>query len=269
MIDEAALEEAYGRALTAEKAGRRQEAADAYRRCIDIDPDDHVGARLRLAALGCGETPPSAGDAYVATLFDQHAEAFEDILVRQLAYDVPALLAARIAAVAPGPYRRMLDLGCGTGLAGRALKPFAETIIGVDLSEGMIEACFDAGVYDHLYIGEAVGFLEDFEEDEPFDLIVGTDVIPYLGDLDPLLAGVAGRLAPNGVFGVSTETFSPDDAGGEAFAVGPDHRFHHREGYVRSRLAANGFAILDLQPITVRQENGRPAPGHLVVARRS
>ena len=41
-----------------------------------------------MAAMGEGETPASAGDAYVATLFDQHADDFEDILVRQLGYGV-------------------------------------------------------------------------------------------------------------------------------------------------------------------------------------
>ncbi|MCB8836923.1 methyltransferase domain-containing protein [Aurantimonas sp. VKM B-3413] len=267
-FDEAALEEAYARALRHEKAGRSDDAAKAYRQCIEIDPEDHAGARLRLAALGHEETPPSAGDAYVATLFDQTADSFEDILVGQLGYGVPGLIAERIADVAPGPYTRMLDLGCGTGLAGRALRPRVDTIIGIDLSEGMVETCFDTGLYDHLYIGEAVGFLEDFEEDELFDLIVAADMLPYLGDLDPLLAGIARRSAPGGTLALSTETLPDPDFGTRDIVVGRDHRFHHREGYLRDRLDASGFEVLDLRDITVRQENGRPAPGHLVIARK-
>lgn len=267
-IDEEALAEAYDRALRLEKAGEADAAAAAYRECLVLDPDDHAGAAIRLAGLGRGETPPSAGDAYVATLFDQHADAFEDILVRQLGYGVPDLIAERLAAVAPGPYRRMLDLGCGTGLAGAALADRAETRLGVDLSEGMIEICFDKGVYDQLFIGEAVGFLEDFDEPEPFDLMVAADVLPYLGDLDPLFAGVAKRLERAGVFGFSTETLADATFGSRDFMVGPDQRFHHRAAYVQDRLAAHGFDTLSCEDIVVRWQEGEPAPGHLVLARR-
>ena len=49
-FDEQALDAAYRKALAAEKAGRGEAAATAYRACLDIDPEDHVGARLRLAA---------------------------------------------------------------------------------------------------------------------------------------------------------------------------------------------------------------------------
>lgn len=267
-FDEAALAEAYERGLTLEKAGAHADAAAAYRECLALDPEDHGGAAVRIAAMGLGGTPDSAGDAYVATLFDQHAEAFEDILVRQLGYGVPEQMAARLAAIAPGPYERALDLGCGTGLAGEALRDRAATLIGVDLSEGMIEICFDKGIYDDLYIGEAVGFLTDFDESELFDLIGAADVLPYIGALDALFSGVAARLAPGGVFGFSTETL-PDEAFGDRdFMVGPNHRFHHRETYLRDRLATHGFDCLECEPIVVRRQEGQPAPGHLVLARR-
>src|SRR5690606_13779440 len=104
---------AYNSALALEKAGRFEEAAAAYRKVLVIDPDDHGGAAVRLASMGFGDTPPKAPDAYVATLFDQHAEAFESILVDQLEYCVPLLVRQRIQALGLGPFRKMLDLGCG------------------------------------------------------------------------------------------------------------------------------------------------------------
>ncbi|MCE7030464.1 class I SAM-dependent DNA methyltransferase [Jiella avicenniae] len=271
-FDEAALDAAYRKALAAEKAGRAEAAATGYRACLEIDPEDHVGARLRLAALGLGEAPASAGDAYVTTLFDQQADAFEDILVRQLGYGVPGLAAEALSRLGFEHFDRGLDLGCGTGLVGAALDGRVDEMLGVDLSENMVEIAFDGGAYDHLYIGEALEFLEEFEEVEPFDLILAADVLPYLGDLSPLLARVAGRLAPEGLFVASTETFgegASNGAGGESgFAVGRDHRFHHGEDYVRAALEAAEFTILAFEPITVRMQEGRPAPGHLFVARR-
>ena len=49
--------------------------------------------RLRpwLAAMGASGVPDKAPDAYVSTLFDQHAGIFEIILVNHLDYCVPII----------------------------------------------------------------------------------------------------------------------------------------------------------------------------------
>ena len=104
-VDEEALAEAYNRALALEKAGDFDAAAEAYREVLALDPADHGGAAVRLASMGRGETPSRASEAYVATLFDQHAGAFESILVDQLGYDVPALTRRALDEVAPGAGR--------------------------------------------------------------------------------------------------------------------------------------------------------------------
>ena len=75
----------------------------------------------------------------MATLFDQCAERFDEMLVEQLGYSVPMALRQRLAELAPGPYARMLDLGCGTGLTGASLADMAGEITGVDLAEGMLD----------------------------------------------------------------------------------------------------------------------------------
>ena len=64
-IDEEALAEAYNRALDLEKTGDLDAAAKAYAQVLEIDPEDHGGAAVRLASMGRGETPPRAPDAYV------------------------------------------------------------------------------------------------------------------------------------------------------------------------------------------------------------
>ena len=57
MTDWEALERAYNRALALEKAGRLDEAAEAYRAVLAIDPDDCGGAAVRLAAIGRAASP--------------------------------------------------------------------------------------------------------------------------------------------------------------------------------------------------------------------
>lgn len=51
-IDEEALAEAYNRALTLEKAGDVDAAVKAYQDVLAIDPEDHGGAAVRIAAMG-------------------------------------------------------------------------------------------------------------------------------------------------------------------------------------------------------------------------
>jgi predicted TPR repeat methyltransferase len=260
-IDEEKLSEAYNRALALEKAGKIDEAVKAYEEVLAIDPEDHGGAAVRIASLGRGETPSRASDAYVETLFDQHAEDFEDILVEQLGYAVPAIVRQRLQELGLGPFKRMLDLGCGTGLTGGTLRDMAEDITGIDLSENMVEIAHEKDLYDTLYVAEVEDFLEDNDE-ELFDVITATDVLPYLGALEPLFFGVSENLALGGIFVFSSETMGED----VPYKVGPHQRFVHAQSYVRERLAATGFVVLEISDINVRMQDGEPSPGHLVIA---
>ncbi len=265
-IDEDALAEAYNRALALEKAGDIDAAVKAYEEVLAIDPEDHGGASVRIASLGRGEAPPKAPDAYVETLFDQHAEAFEDILVEQLGYAVPAMVRQRLQALELGPFKRMLDLGCGTGLTGGTLRDMVDDITGIDISENMVEIAHEKDLYETLYVAEVEDFLED-NDDDAFDLITATDVLPYLGALEPLFFGAAENMVAGGLFIFSSETLPEDVLAGRTYMVGPHQRFAHSETYIRERLASTGFEIVEISEINVRMQDGNPSPGHLVIAR--
>ncbi|WP_395775027.1 methyltransferase domain-containing protein [Agrobacterium pusense] len=265
-IDEEALAEAYNRALALEKAGDVDAAVKAYEEVLAIDPEDHGGAAVRIAAMGRGEQPSKAPDAYVETLFDQHAEAFEDILVEQLGYAVPMMVRQRLQTLNLGPFKRLLDLGCGTGLTGEALRDMADDITGIDISENMVEIAHDKDLYETLYVAEVEDFLED-NDDEPFDIITATDVLPYLGALEPLFFGAAENLNAGGLLIFSSETLPEEIMAGRPYMVGPHQRFAHAETYVRERLAATGFEVVEVTDINVRMQDGNPTPGHLVIAK--
>lgn len=257
-LDLDALDALYEEARQAEDAGKIDAAGRLYRECLILDPEDHCGVAMRLAALGL-ETPDKAPPAYVASLFDQHAEVFDAVLVDALGYRVPTL-ARRLAAQHVAPGARVLDLGCGTGLAGIAFADLAAEIVGVDIAPGMLELAHERGVYDTLYSGEAVHFLEEWDEGV-FDLILATDVWPYLGDLAPFCAAAARCLAPAGHLIASTERAD------QGWRVNAGHRFAHATEYVRRVLADASFETVAVQPVTVRTEEGEPVPGDLVLAR--
>lgn len=265
-IDEEALADAYNRALELEKSGDIDAAVAAYHEVLAIDPDDHGGASVRIASMGRGETPPKAPDAYVETLFDQHAEIFEDVLVEQLGYHVPMLVRQRLQALGLGPFKRLLDLGCGTGLTGVALEDIVESMTGIDIAENMVAIADEKEVYESLFVAEVEDFLEDNDE-EAFDIITATDVLPYLGALEPLFFGAAENMVPGGLFIFSSETLPDDVMAGRTYMVGPHQRFAHAQDYVRERLTATGFSLIEITDINVRMEEGKPTPGHLVIAR--
>ena len=258
------LADAYEEALALEKAGKADAAAAAYARVLELDPDDHAGAAVRIAAMGRGEVPVRAPEAYVELLFDQHADDFEDILVGQLGYHVPLTLRTALGQHATGSYMRMLDLGCGTGLAGVALSDMTHHRTGIDLSANMIGIAGETDLYDELYVGDAVAFVEEIEDEDAWDLIVATDVLPYLGDVSALFSGIRRVSAPDAVFAFSTETLH--DAGKE-YIVGPHQRFRHARHYIEQSLLNAGFTPVHVEDITVRHEEGIPQPGHLVIAR--
>ncbi|RCS24297.1 methyltransferase domain-containing protein [Phyllobacterium salinisoli] len=268
-FDEKALEKAYNRALKLEKSGDLDGAALAYAEVLKIDPDDHGGAAVRLASIGRGAVPPKAPDAYVQTLFDQHAEMFDTILVDQLGYDVPLQLRDMLLTRDPSAhFTRMLDLGCGTGLSADALDDVADHKTGVDISENMVEIAYEKGDYDILFVGEAVRFLQT-TEGPAWDLIVATDVLPYMGELDDFFAGVGGHLQPGGTFAFSSETLSDETFNGQPFMVGPYQRFAHSAAYVSRALEDNGMQSIECADIVVRHEQGQPVPGHLMLAVKS
>ena len=148
-------------AVIRERLGDRDGAIAAFRAARDADREDYHGARLHLARLGAGEATPAMTAVYVRRLFDQHAPEFDQALVERLDYRGPELLLGAVRAVAGTTPRfgSVLDLGCGTGLAGAAFRPFCDWLVGVDISPGMIEQARGKGLYDRLVVGDLLEFL--------------------------------------------------------------------------------------------------------------
>ena len=265
--DDDALAEAYNRALLLEKSGDFDLAAAAYAEVLALDPEDHGGAAVRLASMKRGDVPVRAPEAYVATLFDQHADVFDKVLVEDLGYHVPLLLRQRLVEMGETSFERMLDLGCGTGLTGGALEDMVDDATGLDLAENMVEIAHEKGLYDTLYVADAVDYLED-NEDGPFDLVAATDVLPYLGALEALFAAVANNTLTGALFCFSSETLPDAEFEGRPYTVGGFQRFAHQQTYVRDALAAAGFETIEAGDIIVRHEQGAPIAGHLFIARK-
>ncbi len=239
-----------------ERLGDRDGAAEAYRAAVCSDPADAQGAAARLALIGRGDPPDRLPAAYVARLFDQYAPRFEAHLTGALGYRAPALFAEALTAAAPGRrFVSALDIGCGGGLMGEALRDRVGHLTGVDLSPAMIARARERGVYDALVADDAVALLQRAPP-ATFDLIVAADSLVYIGDLAPLFAAAATALTGDGLIAFSVET-SEDDG----FSLGASMRFAHSRAYVEATASAAGLRSLFVRAASIRREAGADAPG--------
>lgn len=235
--------------------GHRDAAASLGEWLIAANPDDAVQRHLNDAVAGRAIDVPAA---YVEAHFDAFADGFDDKLVNILGYRVPERMADLVRRH-QASFDHVLDLGCGTGLAGEHLRSISGTLSGVDLSARMLEQAGRRQMYDMLVHAEALAHLVAYPT--TFDLVFAADTLIYFGKLDALMAAVAQATIPGGIFAASIEN------AGQDFEILPSGRFAHAEAYV-TRLAEPYFERLDRQATDIRLEANMPAKGTLLVWRR-
>ncbi|MDR3518966.1 MAG: methyltransferase domain-containing protein [Azospirillaceae bacterium] len=229
-------------------------------------PEDAVLAHQ--AAAGLGETTPRAPAGYVEAVFDRAAEQFDSHLVGTLSYRahdlvVDALLRARRARRPRSQTTTthqgidILDAGCGTGLCAPRVRPRARTLVGVDLSAGMLARAARRGLYDALHQAELITFLQHC--DDRFDAVISADVLCYFGDLEPLFAAAARVLRPAGIMSVTVEAQA-----GTGYGLTPSGRYTHSLDHLRHASTA-WFRTQVLHEAILRTESTRPVRGFVGV----
>jgi predicted TPR repeat methyltransferase len=244
--------------------GDRAGAIAAWQRASDSDPEDYHGARLQLARVGEGVAAPAMTSVYVRRLFDQHADTFDEALLTRLEYRGPTVLLDAVRSVTSGPLRigSMLDLGCGTGLSGRAFRPHVDWLVGVDVSPGMIAKARTKGLYDRLATLELQQFLaSENDAHAQYHLIAAADVLVYVNDLAPVIAAAARVLAPSGLLAFTVETHDGDGA-----ALQQTLRYAHGAAHLRAAIKCAGLSLVHMEQASTRTENRVPVAGLVVVA---
>ncbi|KAL3767575.1 hypothetical protein ACHAWU_000238 [Discostella pseudostelligera] len=215
-------------------------AVNAMRMAVDLDLNNVVAEHM-LAAMTGGDNAERDGyngkerasNEFVSALFDDFADSFDEKL-GALGYQVPKLIgeaAYDLLGISGGePFQSVLDAGCGTGLAGRFLRPLVTgPLVGVDLSKKMLEQAAECTMVKGCGLiaedsTERDDLEEEKEEDERskkplydklvssdletvtltelvselsedaiagFDLIVAADVFVYIGNLQEILLNFA------------------------------------------------------------------------------
>jgi len=251
------------RALTL--LGEHEQAAQLYRDWLVEEPDNPVVQHMLTACEGLsGDMPPRASDAYVEVVFDAYADSFDASLER-LHYRAPELVAAEVRRLCGEPRGELavVDAGCGTGLCGPLLRPWANRLAGCDLSVGMLRRARPRGCYDVLHKAELAYYLAT--QPGAFDIVVSADTLCYFGDLHEVLVAAAHSLRPDGWLVFTVEALVAADT--QAVRLQPTGRYAHSHDHLRESLRAARFDSLRIEPAVSRSEGGCDVAGWLVSAR--
>jgi predicted TPR repeat methyltransferase len=245
---------AHVRGIAYEALGDVQNAIEAQQIALAEDPADGLGAGFALARLGVS-VPARAPAAFVRQLFDDYAGRFDRELVQRLEYRAPALLRQTWDNLGRAAPKTILDLGCGTGLAGEAFADLGAAIDGVDLSVQMLLRAEARGCYRRLIEADLDTALADTAAGS-VDLVLAADVLVYIGDLAPVLAGMARVLVPGG-----TALFTLEAADSGTWTLHQGNRYAHAHAYVAGLLEGWEGTIT---ATSTRQDRGEDVPGLLV-----
>ena len=98
----------------------------------------------------------------------------------------------------------VLDIGCGTGLSGAAIAPYAREIVGVDFLRNARESARARAVQtpraSRLVDDDAAG------PTASYDVVFSTDVFIYVGKLEDVVEQTQRLLCPGGLFAFSVES---------------------------------------------------------------
>lgn len=224
---------------------RLDEAAESFQRAIECGADPELHAYYLAATRGEAVAAPPR--QFVERLFDEYSADFDEHLVEQLGYCGHERLLRPLLA-SGRRWRRVLDLGCGTGLCGALVAPHAEAVDGVDLSAAMLDKARLRGVYRRLAHEDIAAFLA--ARDEAAELVMAADVFIYVGALEGIFAEVRRVLEPGGCFAFTLEHL--DDA--QDYRLLTTLRYAHSEAYVRRLATEHGFVVREVSRAPLRAD---------------
>jgi 2-polyprenyl-3-methyl-5-hydroxy-6-metoxy-1,4-benzoquinol methylase len=104
-----------------------------------------------------------------------------------------------LVALLPATLGAVLDVGCGAGGVGRAIRDRATRLVGIEMDDQAAQIARQA--YDAVLVGDVNAKLADLEP--PFDTILAYDVLEHLPDPESVLRGLLAVAAPGALLHVS------------------------------------------------------------------
>ena len=233
---------------------------------IKYFPDNKITQHMGNAILN-SKTIQNADADFIKETFDVFAPDF-DATLAGLDYQAPSLIEEVLTKnLKKSLFKKysILDLGCGTGLVGEKIKSFAahKSLIGVDLSEKMLDMAREKKVYAQLVCDDICHYMEN--NSRFFEIVTAADVFTYFGDITKAFVRVSRTLSPDGLF---VFTFSENAQNQDDFFLTPSGRFVHQFSYVERVLKSSGLRLISADRRILRNEAEVPVYGYVIAARK-
>jgi len=133
----------------------------------------------------------------VADRYDEWAKAYDDDLA-SWSYQAPDVVTQSVLSHHPEA-GSVLDVGCGTGLVGRALRTrgFTGQVLGLDISQASLDIARETGAYASLEQADLQQPLPS--EDDSVDALVCVGVMTYLPEVETVWREFARVVRPGGL----------------------------------------------------------------------
>jgi predicted TPR repeat methyltransferase/cytochrome c-type biogenesis protein CcmH/NrfG len=189
--------------------------------------------------------------AYNRLLFDTFAPTYEQTL-----QNINYAVIKKLTEIAPNLKGKILDLGCGTGLVGAALKTSDNSFIGVDISENMLRLAADKNAYAELICQDILTYLKNMPN--VFSTIIAADVFCYFNNLNEIIRNCHNLPL---LFSLETTTDIPD------VKISDNGRYKHNPDYVTSVLQQQGYTRIEKYELILRSENAENVNGCIFYAK--
>ena len=162
----------------------------------------------------------------------------------------------------------VLDLGCGTGLAGGWVKDYCKTMTGVDLSSQMIQGARKKNLYQETYVMGINDYMSGCEKQ--YDLIVAADVLSYIGDLEETISQFKKVMKPD-TYAVFTIEAIPSDipltntVKEKGYRLLSNGRFGYMKEYMDGLVTKHGLDIELFKIFSPRLDLGQPVQAYMYV----
>ena len=214
-----------------------------------LEPDNIFSNRIMKGISGV--VGNSSDCEFAKVLFDNFADTYEETIKKldSKIIDTFKELKGEIKG-------RILELGCGTGLAGTALKNNNSHVVGLDISQKMLDIAQKKALYDELVCADIGEYLAKNPAKGKFDLALAFDVFCYIGDLTPILKKLKGVEC---WFSIEVA----DAERKEDFYLTATGRYKHQKHYIEKIAKNIGFKEIEIHDVDLRQEFGAQVKGVL------
>ena len=113
-------------------------------------------------------------------------------------------------------------------------------------------------MYNALLLGDVCEQL--LQSLDMFDLFIATDVMIYIGNLEPLFNAVTSKANPGAYFTFSVESQQHND-----FTLQPTGRYAHSTAYISRLTAASDFTVIAQKQTGIRKEDDTWIPGEIYI----